>query len=287
MLKPHKEIIIPAKFSGERLQNVLRRHLGEGYSGKRIKQIIDSYGCRVNGKIELFSSYKVRLGDKIQVDVKQGEVNPVPSCKILYEDEDLLIWDKPAHTVSEIKSVQKLFSSTKIHLVHRLDKDTTGVMLLAKNVPMQKILEELFKRREIEKMYHAIVKGESRLDIFTVENTLGKITQYQGQSVWGMVPEGVYALTHFEVLKRSRGHLLIKCAPVTGRTHQIRVHLSERGLPILGDHHYARDQVFKYSARRSLLHASSVRFIHPKSQKQLVVHSPYPEDFQQALNDLF
>ena len=283
-----KTFPVSGKSSGERLQNFLKRHLGEDYSGKRIKQLIDSYGCKVNGKIELFSSYKVMIGDKVQVDIEKLTLKSVETVNILYEDQDFLICDKPANTISDSKVFAKLLQRNTLYPVHRLDKDTTGVILLAKNVAMQKLLEELFKKRQIEKVYHALVEGRSAKPVFKVENTLGKLSQYEGQSIWGAVNEdGVYALTHFEVLKRAKDHFFIKCMPFTGRTHQIRVHLAEEGLPILGDIHYARDKEFKYSAARSLLHAYSLSFIHPKQNATIHIIAPYPKDFKQALSEIF
>lgn len=287
MLKD-KTFIVSARLSGERLQNVLKQELGEAYSGKRIKQMIDRYRCRINGKIEKFSSYKVNQGDRIHLDLTEESIEKAHKApRVLYEDEDLLIWNKPIQTVSDIKTMQKLFASQNVYLVHRLDKDTTGVMILAKNTAMQKMLEELFKKREIEKVYEAIVQGKAPAETFTVENKIGKIAQYEGQAVWGKTSEGVYALTDFEVIKMTKSHLLVKCRPRTGRTHQIRSHLAEMKLPILGDYHYARTAVFKYPAKRSLLHASSVSFMHPKLQKEITINAPYPEDFRKALDELF
>jgi RluA family pseudouridine synthase len=283
-----KIFIVPARFSGERLQSVLKQELGEAYSGKRIKQMIDCYRCRVNGKIEKFASYKVNRGDRIQLDL--AEESPQQACRsptIFYEDVDLLIWNKPMQTVSDLETMQELFAPQKVYLVHRLDKDTTGVMILAKNIAMQKILAELFKKREIEKTYEAIVQGRAPTDTFTVENKIGKIAQYAGQAVWGKTEDGVYARTDFEIIKMKNSHLLVKCRPHTGRTHQIRSHLAEMQLPVLGDYHYARTTVFQYPARRFLLHASSVSFIHPKQQKEITIKAPYPEDFRKAVDELF
>lgn len=283
---PKSVLIVPARASGERLQNFLKRHLGEAYSGKRIKQIIDHYGCRVNGKIELFSSYKVRPGDQIRLALDKSMAPVAIAPHVLYEDEDLLVWDKPSGAVSEIKNIQSIFTQP-LYLVHRLDKDTTGVMVLAKNVKVQKSLEALFKTREVKKIYHAIVQGESRQESFTVENRLGKVAEYAGQAVWGEVQQGLSAVTHFKLLKCSRNHLLLECAPVTGRTHQIRVHLAGQGLPIVGDYHYNRDQEFKHFSPRQLLHALSLSFIHPTTKRPFIVESPYPKDFGLAFDEIF
>lgn len=293
----HKTCVVPQKASGERLQNFLKNALGKVYSGKCIKQLIDNYGCKVNGKVEVFSSYKVSSGDRVQVDIQKLDSKKVVSnkqasislkkVKILYEDAECLICDKPVNTISDEKVFKELLQRDSLYMVHRLDKDTTGVILLAKNESMQKLLEDLFRKREVEKVYHAIVEGKSSKALFKVENSLGKLSQYEGQSIWGFVPKGLYALTHFEVLKRAKNHLLLKCVPFTGRTHQIRVHLAEEKLPILGDSQYCRDKAFTYSALRPLLHAYSLSFIHPKDERSIHVTAPYPSDFKQALSEIF
>ena len=127
-----KTFPVSGKSSGERLQNFLKRHLGEDYSGKRIKQLIDSYGCKVNGKIELFSSYKVMIGDKVQVDIEKLTLKSVETVNILYEDQDFLICDKPANTISDSKVFAKLLQRNTLYPVHRLDKDTSGIVALAR-----------------------------------------------------------------------------------------------------------------------------------------------------------
>lgn len=282
----YKLFVVPKNYSGERLQNFLKNYLGENYSGKRIKQLIDSYGCKVNGRVELFASYKVVAGDKVQLNLEKMDLKPRESLKIVYEDEEILICDKPSDSVCDANEFAKVLHK-KLYLVHRLDKDTTGVILLAKNQSMQKKLEELFKKREIKKVYHAIVEGEVSQPLFKVENTLGKLSEYEGQSIWGEVVDGAYALTHFELLKKAKHHSFIKCLPFTGRTHQIRVHLAQKHLPILGDDHYARDKNFRYSAPRPLLHAYSLSFTHPTKKTSVHAVATYPKDFKQALHEIF
>jgi len=161
------------------------------------------------------------------------------------------------------------------------------VMLLAKNAFMQKLLEVLFKKRKLQKVYHALVEGRVSTRVFTVENKLGKRCVYEGQALWGELDQGLVALTHFEVIQEKNHHALVHCEPVTGRTHQIRVHLAGQKLPILGDYHYHRETPFAYKASRVLLHAYSLTLQHPKTHKRLSIQSPYPQDFNKALLDLF
>ncbi|MEI8300277.1 MAG: RluA family pseudouridine synthase [Chlamydiota bacterium] len=284
----HNTWVVSSKYVGARLQAFLSQQLANAYSGKKIKQLIDTYGCRVNNKIEVFSSYKVKSGDRIQIDGQklQGFVSK-PLLKILYEDEDLWVVDKPPQLCSESKTLAQALNQQSVYLVHRLDKDTTGVLIVAKNSSTQKLLEELFKKREVHKVYHAIVEGKPLHPTFKVENSLGKISSYAGQSIWGEVACGDLALTYFEVLKKVKHYSLMKCMPVTGRTHQIRVHLKGESLPILGDYHYHRDKPFIYKAPRVFLHAYSVTFKHPKNEKMLTIEAPYPQDFNKALLEIF
>jgi RluA family pseudouridine synthase len=286
----NKKCVVSRQYSGERLQNFLKRSLGEEYSGKRIKQLIDSYGCKVNGKVEVFSSYKVKVGDIIHLDIEKLATKEVEFLKVLYEDEELMLCHKPSGMVSDAALFSKRLNNQTLYLAHRLDKETSGVILLAKNKSMLKQLETLFKTRKIEKVYHAIAQGDVAQKEFTVENHLKKQAEYEGQAIWGASSEGLYALTHFKVLKK-RAHLntylLLECMPFTGRTHQIRVHLAGRDLPILGDRHYHREQAFYELASRPLLHAYSLRFTHPKTDELIEVIAPYPRDFHEAVSKIF
>lgn len=284
----HNTWVVSSKYVGVRLQAFLGKQLADAYSGKKIKQLIDTYGCRVNNKIEVFSSYKVKAGDRIQIDGQklEGSLAKV-SVKILYEDEDLWVVDKPAKLASEPKALAEALNQKVVYLVHRLDKDTTGVLLIAKKPSMQKLLEELFKKREVHKVYHAISEGKPLFATFKVENSLGKISSYAGQAIWGETTSGDHALTHFEILRKVKHYSLIKCMPVTGRTHQIRVHLQGESLPIVGDYHYHRERPFVYKAPRVLLHAYSVTFNHPNFKQMMTITAPYPQDFNKAFLEIF
>lgn len=279
-------MIVPKEFSGERLQHFLREQLGKNYSGKRVKHLIDGYGCRVNGRIELFGSYKVQSGDRIHVDLAKQPPSCMQKGTILYEDSEMIIWNKPAGVVSDVKHLAQHFTKT-IYLVHRLDKDTTGAMLFAKTPTMQRALELVFKDRGVDKVYHALVQGTPSQEEFTIDNHIGKLCEYAGQSVWGASAEGARAITHFRIIKKIGQVALVECRPITGRTHQIRVHLASQALPILGDFHYHRNKPFCYTAPRTLLHAVGLRFSHPTTGARICVEAPYPEDFAQALHELF
>jgi 23S rRNA-/tRNA-specific pseudouridylate synthase len=145
-----------------------------------------------------------------------------------------------------------------------------------------------FKTHEIEKVYLAIVDGIPKNSSGIIDNYLGKIHEYEGQSLWGTVPahKGHHAVTAWELQKKGFQASLLRCYPKTGRTHQIRVHMSEMGHPILGDKQYGRSVHCPYNALRCLLHAYELSFIHPDTQQKMHFQAPLPQDFKIALDQL-
>lgn len=282
---------VQQKQSGQSLQLFLKDKLANA-SGKQIKRLIDSGKCRLNGKPERFSSRLVGKGDIVELDVSspQKKTEIFDAGSILYSDDDLIAYNKPTGIASDNKELldhlQKRFGNAI--LLHRLDKETTGVLLFARNEQSAKAIEALFKKRLVKKTYLAIVDGTAKAS-GTIENHLGKLHVYQGQSIWGEVPQekGLHAKTCWERKESGNGASLLICQPETGRTHQIRVHLSGIGHPILGDHHYGRSFTCKYRSQRVLLHAVSVAFEHPSTQKPVVITSPTPKDFNEAMQALW
>ena len=255
----------------------LKSKFPDGPSVKALKRAIDGKGCKVNGKVETFSTHPLRAGDRIEI-VFAAAAAPLPIVT-LYEDDVLKICNKPAGVVSENKILGGM-------LVHRLDKETSGVIVLAKTKAMQEKMKDLFFKREVEKVYLAIVDDVFRKMEGVVENFLTKKHSYEGQSIWGSYAKGLSAVTKWKCLRNSKDAALVECRPQTGRTHQIRVHMSEMGHPILGDHQYGKSFRCGYPAKRQLLHAYSVSFIHPLSHKKVTVKSFASPDFQDALKAL-
>jgi len=267
--------------SGMKLADFLKSKLGPSFSSKQIKRTIDQGQCVVNGLPERFSGAAVGYGDEISFEA--GTLERVEG-DILYEDDSLLIYNKPAGT-----TVDALEKKLKQRLVHRLDKDTTGALILAKRNSIFEAMVQQFKGKEVQKVYWAIVDGVPQIESGAVENYLGKLKEWQGQSLWGAVEpsEGVHALTYWKRLRKGPQCALMECIPVTGRTHQIRVHLAGMGHPILGDKQYGRGFRCHYPAARTLLHAAKLSFSHPVSHNPLVVEAPMPGDFDKAIADLW
>ena len=175
----------------------------------------------------------------------------------------------------------KAFGSNHF-LVHRLDKNTTGLLIVAKSSSVRDELMDLFKRRKIKKSYLALVDGIFREKEGTRESLFVKKGSFHGQTIWGSSPhQGLSAITHFKRLKSGKDASLILCEPVTGRTHQIRVHMAEMGHPILVDPQYAREYRSKLFCSRPLLHAYRLQFeFHGKN---IDVTAEIPMDMQGVL----
>lgn len=239
-------------------------------SGREIKRSLDEGACRLNGKIERFGSVKLKIGDKVIFTPPKKVA--AGTLKILHQDPSLTLFNKPSGVVSAPERGH--------HLVHRLDKGTSGVLLMARTLPMKKALELLFKKREVKKVYIALVKGILKRETGTIENKLGKKGSFHGQTLYGSTPTGQKAITHYKVLEKGKGYSLLELHPETGRTHQLRVHLAELGHPILGDLLYGRDVTFPKVIDRLCLHAYRLSFTHPKTGKKIQATAPLPQVFK-------
>lgn len=285
--------IVSEESSGISLQNFLRSKLAKEISAKAIKRFLDTGHCTLNGRIERFGTRLVGKGDKIVFHTP--ELNPLEKSskqqfKILYADSDILVIDKPSGITSDDKCLQEYLQKEfgAIILLHRLDKETSGVLLFARNEAAARAVENQFKQRTIEKRYLALVDGIPKMQAGCIDNFLGKLKIYEGQTIWGEVTsqEGLKAVTYWNVLKAANMHALLQCYPKTGRTHQIRIHLSSIGHPILGDHQYGRNIISSYKPPRILLHASELSFMHPTKHERVTMSAFLPDDFSKAVKEI-
>jgi RluA family pseudouridine synthase len=280
---------IKASQQGIKLGEFLKDALN--LSGKAARRLVEAGHCRINSKTDRFVNTVLGAGDLIEADVEDtddaSEWAFSPE-RVLYDDGAILAYNKPPGLSSDEKSVLAIVKKVypQAELVHRLDKGTSGILLFAQNPKMLKELEQLFKGREVHKTYLAIVEGKVKERQGKIENALGEIRRFAGQVIWGAVPEGkgLYACTIWKSLAVQSQASLLECYPETGRTHQIRVHLSGIGHPILGDHQYCKQFKCAYKPARILLHASKIEF--PLANKLISITCPLPEDFVQALNAL-
>ncbi len=255
-------------------------------SMRKIKGWIDAGFCFVRGKKVRFAKTIVLRGERIQLHVPQIVQKDI---NILFEDEAILVIDKPAGITCDDRLVRDLAKKQiQVELVHRLDKETTGVLLCAKSPAIKKYFIEEFRNLHIQKRYQAVVDGVVRDDCGTIENYLGPVQRYQGHVKWGVVKlGGHYASTEWQVVKRAKNATLLALTPKTGRTHQLRVHTSAMGHPILGDYTYANGFRCPYKAHRVLLHAEYLGFTHPVTSKAVQFQAPLPEDFEACIKELF
>ncbi|HSW86756.1 MAG TPA: RluA family pseudouridine synthase [Rhabdochlamydiaceae bacterium] len=274
---------------GMRLLAFLREHISEANSVKSLKRAIEAGSCSINGRIERFSSKILAAGDVVELTLSDEKTRPC-CITVLYEDADLIICDKPAGIVSENSEFNRHLPSYRgeLQLVHRLDKDTSGIIVAAKNNKTKEKLVDLFAKRKVHKTYLALVDGVVKKKEGKIDNFLAKKSSYQGQSIWGSVPKGkgVIALTKWRCLKRGKSASLLLCEPQTGRTHQLRVHLSEMHHPILGDYQYCQKFLCTYRPQRQLLHAFKIQFCHPFTKELITIEAPLPSDFKHALKIL-
>ncbi len=247
------------------------------------------------------ASLKLNAGDRVQVTVPPPSPSPLSPeaipLKIVYEDDDILVIDKPAgltvhpspgqtaHTlVNAILSrlpAAEFGDSLRPGIVHRLDKDTSGLMLVAKNKAAQADLISQFKARTIKKAYLALVKGRVTPEQGSIEAAIGR--DPRNRKRMAVVSEGRPARTNYKVVKYLDGYTLLEVEPETGRTHQIRVHFAAIGFPVVGDATYGTRS--KHLSRQ-FLHAYRLGFKLPSTGDYMEFNSELPEDLQGALSEL-
>jgi RluA family pseudouridine synthase len=288
---------VPTAKAGVRLDIFLTEAV-EGLSRKRAKKLIDGRAASVNGRIDAMASRILKAQDRVELHLEGAQPpKKIQKIGIVAEDEYFIAADKPAGLVSgptKDKSrphAERLVQeSTKgrVTLLHRLDRDTSGVLLLGKNKEFSAPLLEAFKKREISKTYLAIVSGstpESFIDVCHLKE--GKNSRVIVVRAGGMRAE-----TSFRTLATTKTWSLVEATPKTGRMHQIRVSLKRQGNPIVGDALYGgvpkvRRKGDDIPVPRHMLHAWKLSFLHPITKKQLELVSPVPEDFKTIAETLF
>lgn len=318
------EIFIRHRFTADRGQEPFRidRFLTarvENVTRNKVQQAIDEGKVRVNGAV-VKSNYKVKPGDEIEVisfeEPRSLEVLPedIP-LDIVYEDDDLILLNKQAgfvvhpghgnYTGTLVNALAHHMGATPENgnirpwLVHRIDKDTTGLMVVAKNESAMNKLAAQFKDHSIERTYHALVWGTFEESKGTVTGHIGRSPRDRKQFV--VYPEGdhgKHAVTHYEVLENFNYVSLVACKLETGRTHQIRVHMKYIGHTLFNDAFYGGDKILKgvvFSKYkqfiencfellpRQALHAMSLGFVHPTTGEWIQFNSTLPPDFSAVL----
>lgn len=288
-----KEIIVEDE--GKRIDVFLKEHLD--ISRSKIQKLIKDKKILVNDQ-EINNSYKTVLNDKITInDELDFEIHVRPQdidINIVYENDDLLVINKESGMVThpapgnyENTLVNALvgkycLSSNNIRpgIVHRLDKDTSGLMLVAKNDWAHDKLAEMIKKKEVKRTYVALVSGVINHDTGTIDAPIGRD---RNNPLKMMVTDinSKQAITHFKVLERFNKHTLIECYLETGRTHQIRVHMSYIGYPIVNDSIYGKEIYDKDFGQ--LLHSKKIEFNNPRDNEHLVFEADIPKRFKELM----
>ena len=291
-------MIIVKKEIQERLDSFLSKELD--ISRSKIQKLIKEKKVTVNNKYES-SSYQVKKGDEIEVlDDLDYEINVEPEdipLDIVYEDDDLLVINKesgmvvhpaPGHytgtLVNALLYKYKDLAGDKFRpgIVHRLDKDTSGLMLVAKNEYTLEKLSEMIGNKEVERRYIALVNGIIKHDTGTIDAPIGRdLNNRQKMAVTDK--NSKEAITHFKVLEHLNNHTLIECILETGRTHQIRVHMAYIGYPITNDPLYGKGKSDEFG---QMLHSKYIKFTHHKKKKELEFSIEPPKEFTDKIEEL-
>ncbi|MBS0654695.1 MAG: RluA family pseudouridine synthase [Verrucomicrobia bacterium] len=282
------EWTIPAGDQGKTLLEFLHSSFQEkNYSLKKVKGFIDAGYCFVNGRPERF--YRSRPPVRAKITLSLPAMPAKKNLDILLEDDVLIAFNKPAGISVDERLLADVAKMGKtIYLVHRLDKQTTGILLCAKTEMYQKALMNQFRERTVHKRYLAIVDNQLEQDDGVIENYLGPIGRFGGSVKWGVVEQGgLFARTDWSCKKRVKSASLVELRPQTGRTHQLRVHMASINHPIIGDFYYAQRFNYSYDASRQLLHAGFISFCHPETQRKIQLKAPLPEDMSIAVRSIF
>ncbi len=268
-----------------------------------VQGIIEKQQVKVNGQIRK-SNYKLKVGDRVQVELAepvelQVEAEDIP-LDIIYEDSDVIVINKPQDMVvhpapgnytgtlvngllHHCKDLSGINGVIRPGIVHRIDKDTSGVLVVAKNDKSHNSLAMQLKDHSMKRAYYAIVEGIVKEEEGTVRTNIGRHPIERIKMA--VVKDGKEAITNYKVLERFKSNTLVECRLETGRTHQIRVHMAHLHHPLIGDQVYGyKKQKFKLQGQA--LHAKNLGFIHPTTGEYMEFDSQLPKYFQDILDKL-
>lgn len=290
------------EYIGERLDKVLVKVM-EGYSRTQIQQLIQDKNVYINDK-NVKASYKIEEGDSISVHIPEPENTDIlPEnipLEVVYEDSDVIVVNKPSGMI--VHPSAGIYSGTLVNallyhckdlsgingvmrpgIVHRIDKETSGLLMVAKNDMAHKSLSEQLQEHTVTRRYYALVHGLIAHEYGRIEAPIGRDVKDR-QKMTCTDKNAKEAITNFKVLERFKDMSLVECRLETGRTHQIRVHMQYIGHPVYGDPQYGLrkdDTTFG-----QYLHAKVLGFVHPRTGEEMYFESELPDFFQEKLDEL-
>lgn len=298
-----EKIIVQNNEKGVRLDSYITKKLND-LSRANIQRLIEDGNILVNSAKQKIS-YKVNSGDKIKITIpepKKIDLKPQDiKVEIVYEDNDIIVVNKPkglvvhpavgnpdGTLVNAIMNICKdslsgIGGEVRPGIVHRLDKDTTGLLIVAKNDKAHINLSEQIKNREVKKIYIALVRGNIPENEATINMPIGRSTK--DRKKMAVVKNGKEAVTHFKVIDRFKNYTLLEIKIDTGRTHQIRVHMAEIGYPVVGDMVYSNGKN-EFGVEGQMLHAKSLDFKHPITGKNMHLEAELPKYFKDIIDKL-
>lgn len=299
-----EEIILEVSIEdkGKRLDSYVSENIEE-LTRSYLQVLIDGGNVEIQGKTKIKSGQKLKGDEIIRVIIPEPEeLNVIAEdlpIDIVYEDKDLIVINKSSNMVVHpapgnytgtlvnailyhIKDLSSINGVIRPGIVHRLDKDTSGLIVVAKNDEAHVKLVDSFKDKTIKKTYLAIVKGRMSKDFGRIETVIGR-NPHDRKKMAVVEKNGKTAISNYKVLDRGAKHTLVQVDIETGRTHQIRVHMKHIGYPIEGDKVYGNGNDY---AKRQMLHAYKLSFIHPVTGERIELTGGLPEDFLDALKKL-
>ncbi len=296
---------MPDGLDGVRVDAALAKMLG--FSRTFAAEVAEAGGVSLDG-VALGKSDKLRAGGWLDVEWRprqEPRIEPiaVPDLGIVYDDDDIVVVDKPSGVAAHPSvgwegptvvgalaaagfRVATSGAAERQGVVHRLDVGTSGLMVVAKTERAYTVLKRAFKERTVEKIYHAVVQGHPDPLAGTIDAPIGRHPNHSWR--FAVTPDGKPSVTHYETLEAFPGASLLEIHLETGRTHQIRVHMAALRHPCVGDPLYGADPTLsaRLSLTRQWLHAHRLAFAHPTTGEWVQTESPYPADFQHALDVL-
>lgn len=284
-----------------RIDKYLSTELTE-FTRSQIQLMIDEKLILVNNDV-VKANYKLKQGDNIIITIKEPEASDIEPqnipLDIYYEDQDIIVINKKSGMVVHpavgnykdtlvnallyhCKDLSGINGKIRAGIVHRIDKDTSGLLVACKNDLAHKNLSEQFMNHQVNKIYYCLVNGVIPHNMGVINAPIGRNPQSRQQMA--VVENGKEAITHFKVLERFAKNTLVEVKLETGRTHQIRVHMKYIGYPLVGDPVYGNRKIVGDNGQ--FLHAKKLEFYHPRTNEFLSFESPLPDDFNQLLDEL-